>query len=178
MNRPKVFVCSPYRGHTDANLAIARCLTRWIAYRGEAPFTPHLYLPLVLDDGTEQERAMGIMTSLGFLTICNKVVAYIGKGISSGMRSELTLAGKLQIEVETVTDLRFAGLRDTLFQSEPYYWTCMVCEKVAWDARPHTHSRLPETDDMEALRAQHQLCLELGKPGRFEEEAAREQQEA
>lgn len=57
MVRGLVYVCSPYRGDTERNIAYAKELTRKVLVYGYTPITPHLYL-------TQQVNQKSIVSSL------------------------------------------------------------------------------------------------------------------
>lgn len=92
----KVFVCSPYSGKVDYNVAMAKRFVLEEALCGNYPYAPHLYLPEVLDDSKPDERALGIGVGLAFLEVCDAVHVYMLDGrISDGMRQEIKHAKKL-----------------------------------------------------------------------------------
>ena len=49
------YVCSPYRGNTERNVAYARELTRIALDNGYAPVTPHLYLTQIIDESDAEQ---------------------------------------------------------------------------------------------------------------------------
>ncbi len=91
----KIFVCSPFAGEVDRNVRIAKRLCRMVMKAGHAPFAPHLLYPRFTDDTVPTQRATGIACGLAFMETCDEVWAFVGNGISSGMRQEIDHARRL-----------------------------------------------------------------------------------
>ena len=53
-----IYVCSPYSGNISLNTERAKIYSRMAVDRGAIPVTPHLYLPLFLDEETERDAAI------------------------------------------------------------------------------------------------------------------------
>jgi hypothetical protein len=93
-----VVIESPYAGSTnlatELNLQyLERCIADSCA-RNEAPTASHRIYPGALDDGSEQERAMGILCGYAFglrAAQCDEVIVafYMDRGMSRGMRQAL-----------------------------------------------------------------------------------------
>lgn len=85
----KVYICSPYRAanvdEMHRNIAYAQEITRRAIQAGAAPYTPHLYLPEVLDDDDVAMRKQGMSAGLEFLKDCDEVWVGAKYGISEGM---------------------------------------------------------------------------------------------
>ncbi len=98
----KVYICSRYRADerytTGENIASAVDACKYAALKGCAPYAPHLYLPLVLDDSDPTGRVTGMSVGLEFLKVCDEVWQW-GTNISEGMAAELKLAKELGIPV-------------------------------------------------------------------------------
>ena len=56
----KVFICSPYRGDVERNVALAKAHARFAAHCGYCPVAPHLMYPQFLKDSDPDERILGI----------------------------------------------------------------------------------------------------------------------
>ncbi len=95
-----VFVCSPYRGDIERNVAYARRAARSCLLRGDIPIVPHLMYPGALDDSVEQERDIALLACVGLLERCEVLLVFQDLGVSSGMRSEIGAARTFQIPVE------------------------------------------------------------------------------
>ena len=70
MTMKKVFICSPYRGDVERNVALAKAHARFAARCGYCPVVPHLMYPQFLKDSDPDERILGITRSAmrcGFL---------------------------------------------------------------------------------------------------------------
>lgn len=98
-NRPLVFIASPLAGDIETNIAYAQAAMLDSLERGEAPYVPHLLYPQVLED-TGDSRKMGMMAGKSVLRRCDLIAVYVDLGESAGMRSEITLATSLSIEIE------------------------------------------------------------------------------
>ena len=106
--RKKVFVCSPFRplsnypqtreAEKEDNLRRARQGCRMVSDLGCIPIAPHLYFPQFLDDGTEEERAIGIEMGLALLEKCDELWLF-GNRITEGMKREITIAKELDIPI-------------------------------------------------------------------------------
>lgn len=95
-----VFLCSPYRGDVERNVAYARRAVRSCLSRGEVPIAPHLMYPGALDDSNEVERWLGIGAGGDLLLLCESLVAFVDHGITEGMAWEIARAEAAQIPVE------------------------------------------------------------------------------
>ena len=87
-----VYVCSPYRGETERNIAYARELTRKVLEYGYTPITPHLYLTQVLDDEDPRERELGLLVGQELLRHCGYILIGSRYGISNGIQQEIMIA--------------------------------------------------------------------------------------
>lgn len=96
-NKPLIFVCSPYRGDVKGNIKRAREYCCFVIERGGVPFAPHLLFTQFLNDAVPLERDMGICLGLEALKRCDALWAFGAP--SSGMRHEMTAAGRLGIPV-------------------------------------------------------------------------------
>lgn len=103
-----VILESPYAGTPDqiaANLSYARACLRDCLARGEAPIASHMLYtqPGVLDDDIFRERLFGIAAGLAWQAVADACVAYIDRGVSSGMRQGIAAAQAVGLKVETRT---------------------------------------------------------------------------
>ncbi|HRT64760.1 MAG TPA: hypothetical protein P5540_08010 [Candidatus Hydrogenedentes bacterium] len=101
----RVFICSRFAGDVDRNIETARKLCRQAVERGHAPFAPHLLYPQFMDDTKPKEREVGIACGLEFMTVCDEVWAYVGDGVSDGMRREIAQAQRLGKVVAELTEI-------------------------------------------------------------------------
>ena len=58
--RPIVYICSPYAGDVERNVAAARKYSRFAMERGYIPIAPHLLFPQFMDDSKPTERELGL----------------------------------------------------------------------------------------------------------------------
>lgn len=95
-----VFICSPYRGDTEANTTYAQQAVLDSFGRGEAPFAPHLLYPQVMDDGDEVDRNVATTAANAWLEFSDTLAVYTDLGISAGMQDEIAFAEENEIEIE------------------------------------------------------------------------------
>ena len=88
-----IFVCSPFAGDIEGNIAKARRYCRFVMEQGDVPFAPHLLFPQFLDDSDPAERKTGIDMGLLALESCSELWAF-GSELSPGMVIEIEKAGK------------------------------------------------------------------------------------
>ena len=89
--RPIVYICSPYSGDVEANVAAARRYSRFAVDKGYIPITPHLLYPQFLNDDDEQERELGLFFGNALMSKCAEVWVF-GSRISAGMEAEIKRA--------------------------------------------------------------------------------------
>jgi hypothetical protein len=87
--RRTVLVESPYKAPTlegiERNVRYVRAAMLDCLRRGEAPFASHALYTQVLDDGTPEERALGIAAGLELGDRLDITAVYTDLGISDGM---------------------------------------------------------------------------------------------
>ncbi len=116
----KVYICSRYRAdkrHSvkgNINRALLAC--GYAVMEGYAPYAPHLYLPLFLDDNDPAEREKGMAIGREFLKICDEVWQW-GATVSEGMAAELALAKELGKPIRVFNS---AGVPYELWNSVKY----------------------------------------------------------
>lgn len=105
----RVFVCSPFRaigGNTiEDNIDLVKRLCRAVALAGYAPYAPHLYCPLFLNDTIESEREAGIKIGHEFMKACQQLWVYDQIGISTGMHRDIGEATQLGLKIDGVPKL-------------------------------------------------------------------------
>lgn len=94
-----VYICSPYSGDTERNIKYAKELTAQAIMDGYCPITPHLYIPLCLNDNEPRERKQGLEIALRLLEQCDLLIVGTRFKISKGMEVEIETAERLGIEV-------------------------------------------------------------------------------
>lgn len=86
-----VYICSPYRGDTAANIRLAREFCATAVDHGYAPIAPHLLLTQFMDDENPHQRHKAFGINKHLLHICQELWVYQPR-ISHGMRQEITWA--------------------------------------------------------------------------------------
>ena len=89
--RPIVYICSPYAGDVDGNVAAAQRYSRYAVDNGYIPIAPHLLFPQFLHDSDPKERQLGLFFGNALMSKCAEVWAF-GDTISPGMAAEIKRA--------------------------------------------------------------------------------------
>lgn len=71
--RPIVYICSPYSGDVEVNIANARRYCRFAVDAGYIPIAPHLLFPQFLNDGDRLERMLGLHCGNALMSKCAEV---------------------------------------------------------------------------------------------------------
>lgn len=95
---PLVYICSPYRGDTEANAERAKGYCRFAVSKKAIPFAPHLLYPQFLDDADRNEREIGLGCGMAILKRCEQIWVF-GERISEGMAGEISSAKKYGIPI-------------------------------------------------------------------------------
>ena len=102
--RDKVYICSAFRGDTEANIRKTKEYCRWAATKcGVIAIAPHLLFPQFLDDCKDAERELGICFGLELLAECS-ALWYFGDSVTQGMVIEINEACRLGIPVRYVPE--------------------------------------------------------------------------
>lgn len=89
--RPIVYICSPYAGDVDANVAAARRYSRFAVDSGYIPIAPHLLFPQFLNDNDPRERRLGLFFGDVLMGKCTALLVF-GDRVSPGMEAEIERA--------------------------------------------------------------------------------------
>lgn len=89
--RPIVYICSPFSGDVEGNVAAVRRYSRFAVDKGYIPIAPHLLFPQFLDDNDPVERELGFFFGNAIMSKCAEVWVF-GSRISSGMEAEIKRA--------------------------------------------------------------------------------------
>ncbi|WOC31863.1 MULTISPECIES: DUF7768 domain-containing protein [Caproicibacterium] len=89
--RPIVYICSPFSGAVDENIAAAQRYSRFAVDNGYIPVAPHLLFPQFLDDSNPKERQLGLFFGNALMSKCAEVWVF-GSNISAGMETEIKRA--------------------------------------------------------------------------------------
>ena len=89
--RPLVYICSPYAGDIDRNIAAARKYSRFAVETGYIPIAPHLLFPQFMNDGDPTERELALFFGNALMSKCSEVWVF-GDTISNGMAAEIRRA--------------------------------------------------------------------------------------
>ncbi len=87
--RPVVYICSPYRGDTEANTEKAKKYCALAVRKRAIPYAPHLLFPLFMNE--EKDRDLALFMGRVMLDKCAEVWVF-GDEITEGMRGELDRA--------------------------------------------------------------------------------------
>ena len=69
--RPIVYICSPYAGDIDRNIAAARKYSRFAVETGYIPIAPHLLFPQFMNDGDPTERELALFFGNALMSKCS-----------------------------------------------------------------------------------------------------------
>lgn len=100
---PKVYICSPFAGNTEANARKAKRYCAFAVRQGFIPFASHLFFPLFLSDDDPKERELGLFMGMVYLDGCRECWVF-GETISSGMSAEIERANKRNIPIRHFTE--------------------------------------------------------------------------
>lgn len=89
--RPVVYICSPYAGDIETNVANARRYSRHAVDTGCLPIAPHLLFPQFMRDDDPDERNTAMFMNMVLLGKCAELWVF-GDVISDGMRMEIDRA--------------------------------------------------------------------------------------
>ena len=89
--RPIVYICSPFAGDIEKNVAAARAYSRFAVEQGYIPIAPHLLFPQFLNDADPNERQLGLFFGNALMSKCSEVWVF-GKTVSAGMQAEINRA--------------------------------------------------------------------------------------
>ena len=96
----RTFVCSEFGG-LESNLELARKYCKYAMEQGRNPLAPHLLFPQLLDDGSEDERALGIRLGIEWMKQCKEMWVFVVEGnLSKGMLLEIWVAKSLNIPIK------------------------------------------------------------------------------
>lgn len=101
--RPIVYICSPYAGDVNNNIAAARRYCRFAVESGFIPIAPHLLFPQFLDDDNPKERELGLFFGNALLSKCAELWVF-GDHISKGMEAEIRRATWKGYHIRYFTD--------------------------------------------------------------------------
>lgn len=87
--RPIVYICSPYAGDIETNVARARTYSRFAVDMGFIPLAIHLLYPQFMCDDDPRERALALQFGNVLMGKCSQVWVFAGEGISRGMAMEI-----------------------------------------------------------------------------------------
>ena len=89
--RPVVYICSPYSGDVEGNVANARRYCRFAVDSGYLPQAPHLFFPQFMDDTDPDQRELALFLDIVILTKCAELWVF-GGVVSPGMAMEIRKA--------------------------------------------------------------------------------------
>ena len=160
--RPRVYIISPFTGgeiELRRNIAYAQMCCEHSIKLGEAPFAGHLLYPQVLNDLKPSDRELGITLGWRFLQACDKAAVYIDRGVSKGMKRDITMAC-YQPHVEVVfraldpsaTEEYLDKVKRSLCQSESLLAPQAKKSQVGMSSRLSKRESLPSSKRVEKTR--------------------------
>ena len=101
--RPIVYICSPYSGDVEVNIANARRYCRFAVDAAYIPIAPHFLFPQFLNDSDRLERMLGLHCGNALMSKCVEVWVF-GKTISNGMAEEIEYARRKEYTIKYFCD--------------------------------------------------------------------------
>lgn len=93
-----VFICSPFAGDVEENVARACAYCRFAVDEHVVPFAPHLLFTRFLNDGDPAERRTGLELGLAVLRRCDELWVF-GDRVSPGMAAEIAEARRIGLRI-------------------------------------------------------------------------------
>ena len=97
--KPLVYICSPYAGDIDGNVAKAIRYCRFAIDKGCIPIASHLLYPQILDDSDAEERKLGLFFGMVLLDVCREIWIFSDGDYSKGMQAEYNRAVKKEYKI-------------------------------------------------------------------------------
>jgi hypothetical protein len=115
VRRGRVYICSPCRSDSTKGLTLNMKAARIYMFYTYGhfpgvPVAPHAYLPLLLSDRNEDERAFALSLGLRFLENCGEMFV-CGDRLSYGMYGEIEEAVKRDIPILVFSWPVFQGVQ-------------------------------------------------------------------
>lgn len=90
----RVIILSPFKGDEFANVEYGwRCVIDSMR-RGEAPWASHLFYTQIMNDADPAQRSLGFACEEAWLQAADLIVAYIDRGMSSGMMKTINMVSQ------------------------------------------------------------------------------------
>ncbi|SDL78203.1 hypothetical protein SAMN04487833_13143 [Sarcina sp. DSM 11001] len=141
--RPIVYICSPFSGDVETNVANARRYSRYAVDKGYIPIAPHLLFPQFLDDDNPDERELSLFFGNALMSKCAEVWVF-GSRISSGMEAEIKRAKWKGYHFPNVSWLPDASYKHMPFHSAGSFLSADCCQSLRLQPDHHPdYGRLP-----------------------------------
>ena len=126
--RPIVYICSPYAGDIEANVAAARRYSRFAVDEGYIPIAPHLLFPQFLNDSDPNERELGLFFGNALMSKCAEVwvfgsrILQVEAGTTGYKGGDTGHGGRtyFRIKDEGCTDMEVHVMRDRFGDTEGF----------------------------------------------------------
>lgn len=142
--RRRIYICSPCRADTPdgvyQNMKAVRVYMFYVyLYFNGMPIAPHAYLPVLLSDDREEERALALFFGEKMLYRCSELFV-CGDRLSAGMYSEIKAAIKLGIPIkvfhrEIYEELQMILSYDGVRPNELHYENSYLQSALEWNAK-------------------------------------------
>ena len=101
--RPIVYICSPFSGDVEGNIASAQRFSRFAVDKGYIPIAPHLLFPQFMEESDPEQRRLGIFFGMVLQSKCKEVWVF-GGNITKGMAVEIEKAHERGLPVRYFTE--------------------------------------------------------------------------
>ena len=112
--RPIVYICSPFSGDVEGNVANARRYSRYAVDKGYIPIAPHLLFPQFLDDDNPEERELGLFFGNALMSKCTEIWGF-GSRISCAISQKNVRRFNAMYEIKESRRELFDGTEITTY---------------------------------------------------------------
>ncbi len=126
-----IFVCSPFAGDVEQNVANAIEYAKAVIANKLIPFVPHLHFTRILDDNDSAQRKLGMALGQAMLLKC-KAMWVFGDRLSNGMIEEIKFCFNHDIKVVYMG--QYEGVYNQIKQIEKEIhteWAKIIAEREA-----------------------------------------------
>lgn len=106
--RPVVYICSPYSGNVELNIANARRYCKFAVENKAVPIAPHLIFPQFMNDNDVSERETAMFMNKILISKCAELWVF-GDCITTGMAEEIERAKQRDMTIRYFKDVLEEG---------------------------------------------------------------------
>ena len=106
--RPVVYICSPYSGNVELNIANARRYCKFAVENKAVPIAPHLLFPQFMNDNDVSECETAMFMNKILISKCAELWVF-GDQITAGMAVEIEKAKQRDMKIRYFKDVLEEG---------------------------------------------------------------------